>query len=222
MTTGLTNIEETIHSVWLDDREPNQLAIEVEKYGHEVEVKRLKTGDFEGKTSIGEIKRGEDFFASIVDRRIINQAKKMHQTGKQRFLILAGNMSDERFRLKPVVSTILEMVFRYEIAIIPVMNVEATIAYSIHCILTKVDGKKRPSVNYTQTRRYTTELERNTNREMFQSIPGIGSKRAFAVESSDYNTMEKLVNASLEQLNSIPQIGKNSAQTIYDALRGLS
>jgi len=103
--------EETIHSVWLDDREPNQLAIEVEKYGHEVEVKRLKTGDFEGKTSIGEIKRGEDFFASIVDRRIINQAKKMHKTGKERFLILAGNMSDERFRLKPVVGTILEMVF---------------------------------------------------------------------------------------------------------------
>ncbi len=139
-----------------------------------------------------------------------------------RFLILAGNMSDERFRLKPVVSTILEMVFRYEIAIIPVMNVEVTIAYAIHCILTKVDGKKRPSVNYTQTRRYITGLERNTNREMFRSIPGIGAKRAFAVESSDYNTMEKLVNASLEQLNSIPQIGKKSAQTIYDALRGLS
>ncbi len=217
-----TENEETIHSVWLDDREPNQLAIEVEKYGHEVEVKRLKTGDFEGKTSIGEIKRGEDFFASIVDRRIINQAKKMHQTGKQRFLILAGNMSDERFRLKPVVSTILEMVFRYEIAIIPVMNVEVTIAYAIHSILTKVDGKKHPSVNYTQTRRYATGLERNTNREMFRSIPGIGPKRAFAVENSAYNSMEKLVNASLDQLNSIPQIGKKSAQTIYDALRGLS
>ena len=148
-----TKNEETYHSILLDDREPNQLAIEVEKYGHEVEIKRLKTGDFEGKTSIGEIKRGDDFFASIVDRRMINQAKKMHQTGKDRFLILAGNMSDERFRLKPVVGTILEMVFRYEIAIIPVMNVEATIAYAIHCILTKVDGKKPPSVNYTLTRR---------------------------------------------------------------------
>jgi len=148
-------------------------------------------------------------------------AKKMHQTGKQRFLILAGNMNDERFRLKPVIGTMLEMVFQYEIAIIPVMNVEATIAYAIHSILTKVDGKKPYPVNYTQTRRYTTGLERNTNREMFRSIPGIGPKRAFAVESSEYNTMEKLVNASLEQLNSIPQIGKKSAQTIYEALRGI-
>ena len=85
MTTDLTKIEETFHSVRIDDREPNQLAIEIEKYGHEVEVKRLKTGDFEGKTSIGEIKRGEDFFASIVDRRIINQAKKMHKTGNNAF-----------------------------------------------------------------------------------------------------------------------------------------
>ena len=105
---------------------------------------------------------------------------------------------------------------------IPVMNIEATIAYAIHCILTKVDGKKRPSVNYTQTRKYNTGLERNTNREMFRSIPGIGPKRAYAVERSDYNTIEKLVNASLEQLNSIPQIGKKSAQTIYKALRGIS
>ena len=90
-STTFTELASTI--VLLDDREPNQLAIEVEEYGHEVEIKRLKTGDFEGQTSIGEIKRGEDFFASIVDRRIINQAKKMHQTGKRRFLILAGNMS---------------------------------------------------------------------------------------------------------------------------------
>ena len=56
MTTDITKIEKTIHSVWLDDREPNQLAIEVEKYGHEVEVKRLETGDFEGKTTIGDDK----------------------------------------------------------------------------------------------------------------------------------------------------------------------
>jgi len=59
MTTNLTKNEETIHSILLDDREPNQLATEVEKYGHEVEIKRLKTGDFEGQTSIGEIKLGD-------------------------------------------------------------------------------------------------------------------------------------------------------------------
>ena len=55
-----TKNEEIYHSILLDDREPLQLAIEMEKYGHEVEVKRLKTGDFEGKTTIGEIKRGEE------------------------------------------------------------------------------------------------------------------------------------------------------------------
>jgi len=146
-------------------------------------------------------------------------AKKMHQTGKQRFLILAGNMNDERFRLKPVIGTMLEMVFQYEIAIIPVMNVEATIAYAIHSIMTKVDGKKPPSVNYTHTRNYNTGLDRNTNREMFQSIPGIGIKRAFAIEKSEFNTMEKLVNASRAQLASIPQVGKKSAETIYNTLR---
>ena len=54
--------------VTVDDREPPQLVDELAELGYEVEVKRLTKGDFEGTTTIGEIKPGEDFFSSIVDK----------------------------------------------------------------------------------------------------------------------------------------------------------
>lgn len=82
--------------VTIDDREPPQLVDELADLGYEVEVKRLTKGDFEGTTTIEEIKRGEDLFSSIVDKRIFNQAKRMRSTGKDRYLIIAGNLTDER------------------------------------------------------------------------------------------------------------------------------
>lgn len=61
--------------VTIDDREPLQLVDELTELGYEVEVKHLTKGDIEGQTTIGEIKRGEDLFSSIVDKRLFNQAK---------------------------------------------------------------------------------------------------------------------------------------------------
>ena len=42
----------------------------------------------------------------------------------------------------------------------------------------------------------------------------VGIKRAFAIESSEFNTIEKLVNANRAQLASIPHVGKKSAEII--------
>jgi ERCC4-type nuclease len=97
--------------ITVDDRESPQLVDELAELWYEVEVKRLTKGDFEGTTTIGEIKRGEDFFSSIVDKRIFNQAKQMHSTGKERYLIMAGNLTDERWRLKPVIGAVLSLMF---------------------------------------------------------------------------------------------------------------
>jgi len=130
-----------VSSVLIDDREPLQLALAVEAYGHEVEFTRLHAGDFQGKTIIGEIKRGDDLFNSIIDGRLVRQAQNMANTGKTGFLILAGNMADTRCRLEPVIRTLVNLVFEYHFFIIPVMNVEVTIAYVIHRVLTDIDFK---------------------------------------------------------------------------------
>ena len=205
--------------VTVDDREPPQLVDELADLGYEVEVKHLTKGDFEGTTTIGEIKRGNDFFSSIVDRRIFNQAKKMHSTGKERFLIIAGNLEDERWRLKPVIGALLSLVFDYEIGIIPVPNMEATIAYAIHKIIDRVDGKQRRPISYNRSRSFESGLKVNVTLEMLRSIPGIGPIIGIEVLKV-YPTIEKLTKASVTELAALPKVGKARAETIYNALRG--
>lgn len=205
--------------VTVDDREPPQLVDAFADLGYEVEVKLLQIGDFEGKTTIGEIKRGEGFFSSIVDRRYINQAKRMPQTGKERFFIIAGNLTDERWRLKPVIGAVLSLVFDFQVGIIPVPNMEATIAYAIHKIMDKVYGKNRLSISDYQNRNVKKGLRINTTLEMIHSIPNIGTSVGIEIIKA-YPTIEKLVEASLSELVAVPKVGKGRAEIIYNELRG--
>lgn len=178
----------------------------------------MKGRDFEGPTTVGEIKRGDDLFNSILDKRLVNQAKIMHSTGKQRFLILAGDLGDERYRLKPVVGALLSCVFHYQLGIIPVPKNEHVIAWVIHQILEKVDGKQPHPISYTRSRCFDSSLKRNVGMEMYQSIPGIGRKSAPTLLKA-YPTMEQLVKASINDLKILPGIGSKRAETIYNALR---
>ncbi|UCE74382.1 MAG: hypothetical protein JSV56_01400 [Methanomassiliicoccales archaeon] len=208
--------------VTIDDREPSQLEEELCELGYEVEITHLTKGDFTGQTTIGEIKRGEDLFSSIADGRIFNQAKRMHSTGKERFLILAGNLSDSRFRLKPVIGALTTLVFDFQIGIIPVPNMEATIAYTIHQIISKVDGKERHPINYFQNRRPTKpikDLDYNVTVEMLRTIHGIGLKHALTL-SKGFPTIERLVTASVRELSSLQGIGPKLANKVFSTLRG--
>ena len=67
----------------------------------------------------------------------------MYETGKVGYLILAGNLTDVRYRLELVLRTLVQLVFRYHLLLIPVFNDEVTIAYVIHRILTDVDAKEK-------------------------------------------------------------------------------
>jgi len=206
-------------SVLIDNREPLQLALAVEAYGYEVEFTCLHAGDFQGSTTIGEIKRGDDFFNSIVDGRLVRQAQKMANTGKVGYLILAGNMADVRHRLEPVVRTLVNLVFHYRLFIIPVMNVEVTIAYAIHRILTDIDAKKSLSIDLFPNKLPLPSGKKIISLDMLQSIPGIGSRGASEILHSKYSTLDKLLEATPPEIALIPKIGMIKAISIYNAIR---
>lgn len=126
-------------TIRVDNREPATLTAELTYLGYQVENVNLKAGDFEGKTIIGEIKRDNDFYQSIVDQRIYYQPQKMLKTGKQCFWILAGDPTDDRRHLSLVLDTIFNLVLNSGITLIPVPNNEAAIAYAIHNIIQKRD-----------------------------------------------------------------------------------
>jgi ERCC4-type nuclease len=142
----------------------------------------------------------------------------MHSTGKEQFLILAGNLTDERWRLKPVIGAVLSLVFDYEVGIIPVPNMEVTIAYTIHKIMERVDGKKRQPVSYNRSQNFNTGLSVNVTLDMLRSIPGIGPNIGIKILKV-FPTIARLAKASQSELAAIPGVGKGRAKTIYSALR---
>ena len=145
--------------------------------------------------------------------------QKIVKTGKVGYLILAGNMADVRHRLEPVVRTLVNLVFHYHLFIIPVMNVEVTIAYAIHRILTDVDAKKNLSINIFPNKPHLPSGKKIISLDMLQSIPGIGSRGASEILHSKYSTIDKLLEATPSDIALIPKIGIIKAISIYNAIR---
>ena len=115
------------HQIKVDKREPATLTAELTYLEYEVDNCTLKAGDFEGQYVIGEIKRNStnnDFFQSILDKRIFNQPKKMLQTKKKPFILVAGDPADTRWRLKPVIGTLMSLILEFQIELCYLLRVK--------------------------------------------------------------------------------------------------
>ena len=164
-------------TIRVDNREPATLTVELTYLGYQVENMLLKAGDFEGETIIGEIKREKDFYNSIVDKRAYYQPKKMLRTGKKCYWIIAGDPTDERRKLRPVLDTIFNLVLDYRMSLIPVPKDEAAIAYAIHNIMERKENRKREERNKRRGKN-KTDNRNKLGIELLELIPGVGSESA--------------------------------------------
>jgi len=185
----------------------------------------LRAGDFEGQYTIGEIKRcdtNNDFFNSILDRRIFNQPKKMLQTGKKCFMIVSGEPADTRWRLKPVMGALISLVMDFHTQVINVPNNERIIAWTIKRILEKESPQLLntidPNQNFSYNHNYS-RLGSNVGLAMLRCVPGIGLKTAQNILQV-YPTISELASASVRDLQTIPGVGSKTASLLFNALRG--
>lgn len=78
--------------VLVDNRETKNRIKKSQKIFNEVEVKRLKEGDYVCKNTAIELKTTDDFIASIMDRRVFNQAIRMNNKFDNTYIIVYGNV----------------------------------------------------------------------------------------------------------------------------------
>lgn len=78
--------------VIVDNRETEGRIKKSKKFFNEVEVKKLDSGDYVcGGTAI-EFKTTDDFIASVLDKRVFNQAVRMNQEYENTYIIIYGDV----------------------------------------------------------------------------------------------------------------------------------
>jgi len=163
-----------------------------------LEIKRLKIGDYIiGKTII-ERKTARDFISSMISKRLIQQLKQM-QKYKQQILIIEGEISDlyELKNSNSIRGFILSILANYQIPIIFTQDSKDTAQY---LILFAKQQLKKPITSSLHHRIPKTIPEQK--QYILEAFPGIGpatSKKLL----KEFKTLTATLNASIEDLEKI-------------------
>ena len=163
-----------------------------------LEIKRLKIGDYIiGKTII-ERKTARDFISSMISKRLIQQLKQM-QKYKQQILIIEGEISDlyELKNSNSIRGFILSILANYQIPIIFTQDSKDTAQY---LILFAKQQLKKPITSSLHHRIPKTIPEQK--QYILEAFPNIGPKKAELLLKK-FKTIKTTINATEEELEEI-------------------
>lgn len=176
-------------------------------------IHRLKIGDylinnnflFERKTLI-------DFVASIKDGRLFQQTKKMANGPLNGALILEGTASDlsgSRMTREAIQGALITVSILFGV---PVLRSQDAVESASLMIFT-AQQMRRFSNSAIPRHVKRPKGKRKAQIYLLQSIPEIGPKRAKLLIEK-FGSAEKIFRQDLQQLTSVPGIGKKAAKAI--------
>lgn len=129
-----------------DDRENGEVIELLRKLNVDVEVKRLKIGDYVFGDVVIERKTIDDFCLSIIDGRIKSQIEKM-QEYKHKYILISGRIGDRTSDINEncILGMICSVIVRYGINVICLDN-EKQLAYVIKKLYEKYEEEKKTNV----------------------------------------------------------------------------
>jgi ERCC4-type nuclease len=206
--------------IWVDDREARgaEVAARLAKEeGVFVGVKRLRTGDYliEGKALL-ERKRVPDFMESLLDGRLFAQARGLAETPLRAFLILEGPASEwtqRHIRREAIQGAMLTLSVVFGIPVLRSQN-EAETARLIRYTALQLQAVSSHAPNRFGRR---PRGKRALQIRVLASLPKVGTKRAQHL-LDHFVTLERVLCADVKDLEAIPGIGKQTAQSIHWAV----
>ena len=193
--------------VTADIHEKDSLVIsELVGLGVNVEIRHLKVGDFIiGKTAV-ERKTIQDFFSSMINKRLSRQLEELQQY-PNKLLIIEGTEhqeiysdSEEGIHPNSIRGFLLDIILKYKVPVIFTKNYEDTAGFLL--ILAKKQEKEISLRAVKKTRDKKESLQ-----YILEGFPGIGPKTAKKLLKK-YKTIKSIINASLEELKT--EIGKKA------------
>jgi Fanconi anemia group M protein len=200
----------------IDNRERNLDLLEsLEEHGLAITFAQLPVGDYIiSDRMCVERKTTSDFESSIMNSRLFEQAKRLHDSFEKAIVIIEGDGSDSRLGKNVLTGAMLKLYVEFNIQILNSSNAEET-AYLLAKLAEKEqleDSREPRLVGYKKAYNlYQWQLL------ILGSIPGVGPKLAKEL-IKHFKTLKNVALAAPEDLMEIDKIGKKKAEKVYEIL----
>ena len=207
-------------SVIADYRESKSGVIQLlsEMKNVSVDVKRLSLGDYlVDNRLVFERKTLKDFALSIIDGRLFNQAIRLAGSKYNCVLMLEGTgreLTETGIRREAIQGALITVSI---VLGIPVLRSKSP-SESAHLILYTARQIKFFARGAVQRHGSRPKGKRKKQLFILQGLPGVGRKRAVRL-LEEFGSVEAVVTATCEELQSVEGIGKNVAGRIKWAVR---
>ncbi|UCD03698.1 MAG: hypothetical protein JSW73_04120 [Candidatus Woesearchaeota archaeon] len=203
----------------VDFQESRNCLIEYLKEELEVEIKKLKVGDFIiSKDVVVERKTVGDFINSLIDRRLFKQADNMQKNYPCPIFIIEGDIEDmfaRNISEKAIWSAIISLMLKNNVKFLFTKSFKETA--QVICILAKkeqVDDNKELAL-----RCKTNKMSLKEKQQFFvEGLPGVGPKLAKNLLKK-FKSPEGVINADESELKKIDKLGPKKAESIKKLLR---
>ena len=205
----------------VDHRETSSDVVnELVRLGAEIEVKQLEVGDFILSDRVGvERKTVGDFLQSLVDKRLLEQAKQLGESFERPILILEGEGLFSRRAIHPnaIRGALAALAVDFGVSILPARDEEETAAM-LMTIARREQIEQAREVSIRGERKALTLPEQQ--RFVVEGLPGVSAVLAKRL-LEHFGTVEGVMSASERELQEVRGIGKEKAREIRKVLESL-
>src|SRR3989344_5641810 len=198
-----------------DHREKNnRLVKELIDQWVNVKLEQLKSADYllSGKTAV-ELKTPEDFINSLIDGRLLEQAKELKRNFEKSVLIIMGTENIYALRqVHPhaIQGALAAIMLGYNIPIFQTKDPGETA--SLLAVMAKREQEKDTSFNLHFQKPESFEQQKEF---AVSALPGIGPVTAKDLLAG-FGSIKKIVNASEEELKKVSGVGEKTAKRLKD------
>ena len=202
-----------------DHREnPSGVVHELMRLGVEVEARQLSVGDFILSDRVGiERKSVSDFLQSIVDKRLLSQAKQLGETFERPVLILEGKSLYSRRAIHPnaIRGALAALAVEFNIPILPTRDEKET-ALILIAIARREQMEEAREIAIRGAPKCLTLPEQQ--RFVVEGLSGISAVLAKRLLEY-FGTVERVMSAAGDELQQVHGIGPEKAREIKRVLR---
>ncbi len=196
--------------ITIDDRERKSgICGELEKLQLPFEIKRLKIGDYIiNKTIFIERKTTADFIESMKDRRLLNQTAKLRKGGRRAIMIIEGKHLAGNASIRGALCSISVKCYMPVLRSVDIKGT-AWILNNLHSYNNDEYYELPYCTHDLRAKRCIVSMQERMLMQMRHIGPDLATK---LVEK--FETIDKIINASDEELMEVKGIGKQMVQQI--------